>query len=310
MSEFLKKSEVRERYSRTSGWFYETGETLYSGRTAFQDITLVNTEEFGAALLLDGATQVMEKNEFQYHEAMVHLPMLAHQNPKKILVIGGGDGGILREILKHNTVEHIDFVEIDEEVVAFARTHLAMINAGAFDDPRVKTHFVDGRLFVEKAPESSYDIIIMDMTDPSGPSLKLYTREFFAAVKLLLKNEESFFIMHSESPETRPEAFARIHRTLRSVFPLVRGAYTFVRMYGLLWSFAVASAAGDPRQIPPELAAKRIAERNIGRLQLVSSGSWQAFFAEYPYIQDMLAKQGDISTDSNPDFPDAFDPRT
>lgn len=309
MSELLK-DEVRERYSRSSGWFYETGKVLYSGKTSFQEIKLVETEEFGTSLLLDGATQVMEKNEFQYHEPMVHLPMLAHQSPEKILVIGGGDGGILREALKHNTVLHIDFVDIDEEVVTFAKTHLNMINSGAFDDPRVKTHFTDGRLFAETAPVNSYDIIIMDMTDPSGPSLKLYTKEFFAAVKNLLKNEESYFIMHSESPETRPEAFARIHRTLKSVFPIVRGAYTFVRMYGTLWSFAIASGAGDPKNVSPDLAAQRMKERNISGLKLIAGESWNAFFAEYPYIEALLKKDGDISTDSNPDFPDTFDPKS
>jgi spermidine synthase len=310
VSEFLKTNEVRERYSHSSGWFYETGKTLYSGKTAFQEITLIETAEFGTTLLLDGATQVMEKNEFQYHEAMVHLPMLAHSNPQKILVIGGGDGGILREVLKHNTVNHIDFVELDEEVVAFAKTHLKMINAGAFDDLCVKTHFTDGRIFVENAPAASYDIIIMDMTDPSGPSLKLYTKEFFTSVQKLLKNDESLFIMHSESPETRPAAFARIHNTLQSVFSIVRGAYTFVRMYGTLWSFAIASSANDPRNVSPELVVTRIAERNIGRLRLISPESWQAFFAEYPYIQEMLKTDGDISTDSSPDFPDTFDPRS
>lgn len=310
MPEFLKKDEIRERYSQKSGWFYEIEKTLYSGRTSFQEIKLVETEEFGTTLLLDGATQVMEKNEFQYHEAMVHLPMLAHQNPRDILVIGGGDGGILREILKHTTVEHIDFVELDEGVVAFSKTHLTMINAGAFDDTRVKTHFTDGRFFAEKAPAKSYDIIIMDMTDPSGPSLKLYTKEFFTLIKTLLKDDESFFIMHSESPETRPEAFARIHRTLKSVFNIVRGAYTFVRMYGTLWSFAIASASNDPRNTSPDLAAGRMKERGITNLKLISPESWNAFFAEYPYIQDLLKKDGAISIDSSPDFPDAFDPRS
>lgn len=308
MSEFL--NEVRERYSQSSGWFYETGKILYEGKTSFQEIKLVETEEFGATLLLDGATQVMEKNEFQYHEAMVHLPMLAHHNPRKVLVIGGGDGGILREVLKHNTVEHIDFVELDEEVVVFSKTHLKMINAGAFDDPRVKTHFTDGRIFAENAQSKSYDIIIMDMTDPSGPSLKLYTKEFFATIKNLLKNDESFFIMHSESPETRPAAFVRIHRTLQSVFKIVRGAYTFVRMYGTLWSFAIASTGSDPQKTSSDIAAKRIDGRNIGRLKLISLESWNAFFAEYPYIQDLLKIDGDISTDSSPDFPDTFNPRS
>ena len=310
MSEFLGKGEVRERYSKTSGWFYEAGKVLYSGHTNFQDIKLVETEEFGNTLLLDGATQVMEKNEFQYHEAMVHLPMLAHQNPRRILVIGGGDGGTLRELLKHKTVEQIDFIELDKEVVEFSRTHLKTLNAGAFDDSRVHIRFTDGRDFVEGSPGELYDIIIMDMTDPAGPALKLYTREFFEMVKKLFRNDESFFIMHTESPETRPLAFARIHRTLKSVFPVVRGAYTFIRMYGTFWSFAIASVGRDPGIVPGDIVEWRLKERDLGKLKLISAESWPALFAVYPYIREMLEAEGDICTDAHPDFPDAFDPES
>ncbi|MDL2228654.1 polyamine aminopropyltransferase [Treponema sp. OttesenSCG-928-L16] len=310
MREFLNKREIRERYSKTSGWYYEAGRTLYSGRSDFQDIELVETEEFGTSLLLDGATQVMEKVEFQYHEPMVHLPLLAHENPRRLLIIGGGDGGSLREVLRHPSVYQVDFVELDRKVVEFSRTHLADINAGAFDNPKVKTYFTDGRDFVEKSDPAVYDVIIMDMTDPAGPALRLYTQEFFRAVKKLLKGEESFFIMHSESPEARPAAFARIHRTLKSVFPIVRGSYNFIRMYGTLWSFAIASAGTDPAGISGDRISERIEERKLCPLKLISSGAWSAFFAEYPYIQALLSEKGDISTDAAPDFPDEFDPRS
>jgi spermidine synthase len=308
MSEFPQRREIRERYSKTSGWFYETGKILYSGRTGFQDIELAETEEFGVTLLLDGAAQVMEKNEFQYHEPLVHIPLLAHSDPKRVLIIGGGDGGSLREVLKHPSVERVDFVELDRDVVEFSRIHLSAINGGAFDDPRVKTFFIDGREFVERTGAAQYDIVIMDMTDPAGPSLRLYSAEFFRAVMKILVSEESLFMMHSESPETRPEAFARIHRTLKTVFPRVRGSYNFIRMYGTLWSFAAASRGCDPAAVPPDSIRKRIDERKLTGLKLISPEVWPVLFAEYPYIQELLAAKGGICTDTEPDFPDAFDP--
>lgn len=311
MRELLKKREIRERTSSHSGWFYDAGKSIYSGQTEFQDIELVETPEFGTTLLLDGATQVMEKNEFQYHEPMTHLAMLAHPDPERILVIGGGDGGILREVLKHPSVKHIDYVEIDKQVVEFSRVHLKGLNAGAFDDARVTMHFMDGRAFVEQAAQDHdvYDIVIMDMTDPAGPSLMLYTSEFFKAVRQVLKNEQAFFVMHSESPETRPQAFIRIHHTLASAFESVRPAYTYIRMYGGLWSFAISSKGSDPAAVSVQSIQERLKHRNIHELKLIAPQSWHAFFAEYPYIQALLGEKSSISTDADPEFPDTFDPR-
>jgi spermidine synthase len=300
---------IHERYSRTSGWFYEAGETLHGGKTEFQEIEVVRTAEFGTTLLLDGATQVMEASEFQYHEPMAHLALLAHPEPRRALIIGGGDGGLLREMLKHPSLEAVDFVELDAGVVEFARRHLPALGGAAFDDPRVRLTFSDGRAFVENSPAGAYDVVAMDMTDPAGPALMLYTAEFFRAVKRVLRDGRSFFVMHTESPETRPAAFARIRRTLASVFPVVRGAYAFTRMYGTFWSFAVCSPAVDAGAVQQETLRARLVDRGIGNLKLVSAETWPALFARYPYIEELLAGGGPISTDAAPEFPDSFDPR-
>ena len=301
---------IGERLSRGSGWHYEAGRTLASARTRFQEIELVETEEFGTTLLIDGATQVMEASEFQYHEPMVHLALLAHPSPHRVLVIGGGDGGTLREVLRHPSVESVDFVELDEEVVAFSRSNLPGLGGSAFGDARVSTRFMDGRAFVEASEPGLYDIVIMDMTDPAGPALMLYTVEFFRAVRRVLRDGNSFFVMHTESPETRPAAFARIRRSLSAVFPIVRGAYAFVRMYATLWSFAIASASADPASVPSALVEERIAERGLAPLKLVSAGTWPLLFARYPYIEELLEGAGPVSTDADPEFPDSFDPRS
>lgn len=303
------RREVRERTSRTSGWFYEAGRTLHAGSTRFQEIEVVETEEFGTTLLLDGATQVMEANEFQYHEPMAHLALLAHPDPRRVLVIGGGDGGLAREILKHRTVEKLDFVELDEEVVAFSRRFLPGLGGAAFEDPRLRAVFADGRAFVEAAPPASYDVVVMDMIDPAGLALPLYAVEFFRAVARVLDGPGAYFAMHTESPDARPQAFARIRRTLVAAFPTVRGAYASVRMYGGAWSFAVCSGGADPALVPAAAVDERAAARGVGPLKLVSGGSWAGLFARYPYVEALAAAPGDICSDAAPDFPDAFDPR-
>jgi len=301
--------EIRERVSPGSGWFYTVTKTLYEGTTSYQRIELVETAEFGRTLLLDGATQIMEANEFQYHEPMAHIPLLCHPRPERVLIIGGGDGGVLREVLKHRTVQQADIVELDETVITFSRTMLGFCSAGAFDEPRTRVHIQDGRTFVETAT-GTYDVIIMDMTDPAGPSLRLYSREFFLALSRLLRDTASLFIMHSESPDLRPLAFARIHRTLRSVFPQVSLATTTIRMYGGLWSFAIAGTGSHrPADLTPEDIRKRLTERHISGLRVVSPETWLAFFAPYPYIQQLLDQDGDLCTDAHPDFPDSFDYR-
>lgn len=304
-----EKREIRERLAPGWGWFYQAEETLYRGKTEYQDIELVRTEAFGTSLLLDGATQVMESCEFQYHEPMAHLALLAHPEPRRVLLVGGGDGGLLREVLKHNCVQEVDFVEIDKEVVDFSRRYLSSLGGESFDDPRVRLSFMDGRAFVETAAPAGYDIVIMDMTDPAGPSLLLYTKEFFQAVRRLLRGENSFFVMHSESPETRPLAFGRIRRTLAEVFPVVRGAYAYVRMYGTLWSFALSSPGQDASVLESGEVDRRLRQRGVGPLKMISGSSWAGLFTGLPYIEAILAGPGDISTDADPEFPDHFDPR-
>lgn len=285
------------------GFFYTISKSLYRGQTKYQQIELVETQEFGNVLLLDNITQVAEKADWQYHEPMVHFPMLAHPKPERVLIIGGGDGGTLREVLRH-PVEHVDFVELDEEVVAFSREHLASVHQGAFDDPRMSLHFQDGRAWVE-SHDASYDVIIMDMTDPFGPSRMLYTREFFGLVRRALRADTGVFTMHAESPVARPVAHRCIGATLGSVFANVRFAYAFVQMYATYWSYAVASPATDIAAISAEQVDARLSERDIAGLNMIDGRSWEAMQVELPWIRN-LPSDVPVITDDSPVFPDHF----
>ncbi len=300
-----RKRVFREQLNPDFGYFYTVDKTLYRGKTRYQKIELVETPEFGTVLLLDNITQVVEKNEYQYHETMVHPALCAHPKPERALVVGGGDGGILREVLKYKTIQHIDFAELDADVVAFSRKYLSKMNKKSFDDPRVSVNIIDGRRWVEQH-SGAYDIIIMDMTDPFGPSKYLYTREFYKAVKKALRSKDGMFVMHSESPVSRPVAFNCILRTLRSVFSSVQPLYTYIQMYATLWSVAVASDTDRVARISPAAADRRIARQQVGPLQVVNGATLAAMRVSYPYIDTVLKQRGRIITDAKPDFPDNF----
>ncbi|MBP7263206.1 MAG: fused MFS/spermidine synthase [Spirochaetia bacterium] len=300
---------VTEYLNPGQGMFYRAGDTLASARTEYQDAELVDTSAFGRVLLLDGVTQVAERWEYRYHEPLVHPAMLAHPEPRRVLVIGGGDGGVLREVLRHRAVERVDFAELDPAVVSFSREHLACVHAGAFDDGRVAFHYGDGRAFVENSSRT-YDVVVMDMTDPLGPSRFLYTREFFSAVRARLSGPQAVFAMHGESPAARPAAFACIGATLRAVFARVDTALSFVPMYGTLWGFRYASDAGGPAAMDPARVDAMVAARLASRPALISGALWPALFAPDPLIAEAQAHpDGRVITDAEPDFPDVFDPK-
>lgn len=161
---------------------FRADKVLYEEETGQQHLVIFENGLFGRMMALDGITQVTERDEFIYHEMMTHVPILAHGNAKRVLIIGGGDGGILREVIRHPGVEHVTMVEIDPAVTDFCKKQLPQISAGAFDDPRLNLVFADGAKFVEEAKES-FDVIIVDSTDPIGPGEVLFREEFYRAAK-------------------------------------------------------------------------------------------------------------------------------
>jgi spermidine synthase len=293
----------REWLNERFGYFYSVNKRLHSCATAFQKLDLVETDEFGRVLILDGITQIAEKNEFQYHEPMVHPALCTHPNPRRILVIGAGDGAILREVLKYPMVESVDLAELDEGVIKFSKKYLGSIHRNAFDDKRVRVHIVDGRNFVGNHP-GSFDVVIMDMTDPFGPSKYLYTKDFFHMVKKSFRTPHGVFSMHTESPITRPKTFACIQKTLQSVFSCVRPFYVYIQMYAVLWSITTASDASDMAALSPTQIDKKLKKNNIIGLKMYNGDIHKASQAAYPFITDILQQKTRIITDRRPDMPD------
>ncbi len=308
MRQFLNGLFKRRHYEHTGeggGRYFDIARVLRRARTKWQKIEVVQTTHYGRAMLLDGITQLTETQEYQYHEPMAHLPLLAHPAPRRVLVIGGGDGALVREILRHASVESVDFVELDEGVIEFCRAYFPELGGEAFKDDRVRLHIQDGRAFVENQVKEGahYDAIFMDMTDPSGPSLALYTLEFFRSVSHLLADDDAFFVMHTESPDLRPRLFAKIFASLRPAFPVLRCFISHVHMYGGQWSWAFCSKRNDPASIAPKEIATRIGDRQIQGLKIISPTTWPAFFALWPAIEALLAKDESPATDANRDYP-------
>jgi spermidine synthase len=285
------------------GYFYTVRKKIHSSATRFQKLELVESDELGRTLILDGITQVAENSEFQYHEPMVHPALCAHPDPRRVLVIGGGDGGILREVLKYPGVETVDLAELDDGVIAFSKKYLSSIHHNAFSDSRVRVNIVDGRKFVEEHPKN-FDAVIMDMTDPFGPSKFLYTREFFGKVRKSLRTPHGVFSMHTESPITRPNTFACIQKTLRSVFNHVCPLYMYVQMYSVLWSITVSSESTDLGALTAAQVDKKLKKHKISGLKVYTGAVHEASQVACPYISDIFNRNVRTITDKRPDIPD------
>ncbi|WP_462331576.1 polyamine aminopropyltransferase, partial [Schwartzia sp. (in: firmicutes)] len=221
---------------------------LYTAKSEFQRIDIFDSEEFGRVLALDGYVMLTEKDEFMYHEMIVHVPMCVHPNPQNILVIGGGDGGTVRELVKYDSVKSVDLVEIDEDVVTACKKFLPQ-TAGKLDDPRVHTYFEDGLKFI-RHHEDEYDLIIVDSTDPFGPGEGLFTREFYGNCYRALK-EDGIMVNQHESPFYANDAYAmqRAHKQIVTSFPVAKVYQAHIPTYPSgHWLFGFASKKYHPYQ--------------------------------------------------------------
>ncbi|MDR3011715.1 MAG: polyamine aminopropyltransferase [Chitinispirillales bacterium] len=300
-----KKRIFHESLNPDFGYYYTINKTLKKATTKYQKIELVDSNEFGRVLMLDGITQTADKNDYMYHEPMVHPAMCAHPKPRSVLVVGGGDGGIIREILKYPSVKRIELAELDAGVVRFSKKYLKNVHGGCFDDPRVNVNIVDGRKFTSDHP-GEFDVVIMDMTDPLGPSKMLYTKEFYRLTKRAMRDRSGIFVMHTESPIARPKAFSCILKTLGSVYKNVNSLYMYVQMYSVLWSIAVVSDEIDLAAARPAAVDKKLARLGIGGLKMYNGATHASMLTPYPYITEILSKRARVITDARPDFPDGF----
>lgn len=235
---------------------YKVEHHLHHSRSKYQTIDVYQTARHGKLLALDGCIMLTERDEFHYHEMLVHVPMLSHPNPKNILVVGGGDGGTVREILQHETIEKVDMVEIDEDVVKISRQFFPGLSC-KLDDTKVNLFFQDAVEFV-KGIEAEYDVILVDSTDPIGPGEVLFTKDFYCDIYRALK-PDGILAVQSESPFSLENEIGLVYQRLRSVFPLAAIYWAPVPCYPHgTWSFTFCSRNGQKAEIRRPEAATTI----------------------------------------------------
>lgn len=284
---------------------YEKQEVLASGKTRFQEYEIFRSRLWGKVLLLDGRLQSAEKDEFIYHEALVHPALVAHPEPERVLVLGGGEGATLREVLRHPLVKAAVMVDIDQELVEVCRKWLPEFHQGAFDDPRAQMVFADGRTWLAAQPDDSFDVIILDLPEPleEGPALRLFTQEFYSLVQIKLA-PGGLAALQSGTAGPWGKLLPDLNCTLRAVFPGVEAYTAFVPSFMDLYGFHLAG--GDDFTWPsPWEAATRLEDRAMPPLRWLGP-ELAAGLPHLPvYLQTRLEKEGRVLTDAAPFRPAA-----
>lgn len=289
-------------------WFVEDGSRnvivryrclrkVYSGRSSFAKIDIVDTVEYGRMLFLDGIAQSAEQDEFIYHENLVHPPMLTHPNPRSVCVIGGAEGATIREIAKYPQVDRIVMLDIDEELVNVCKEHLSSWSAGAYEDPRLELHFADGRKFLEQT-EETFDVIIVDLNDPTedSPAVFLFTREFYQLIFRRLGPNGIGCFQGANLQPTRLELHARMFNTLSSVFKSVVTYPYMLPSFHEMHAFILASKELASRTVD---LGERLRSQNL-TMKYLNPSFLQSLFRIPSYIEEAYLTHQDLITDAKP----------
>ncbi len=277
---------IDEQLSAGSGIYFE-GTLIDSRQTAFQRIEVFDTPALGKLMRIDGVNMTSERDEFFYHENLVHPAAITHPSPKSVLIVGGGDGGSTEEILKHPTVEKVVLAELDAGVIDMARAHFQAVHRGALDNGRVEIRIGDGMAYVSESGRQ-WDLIYLDLTDPVGPAAALYTQHFYADCRQAL-NAGGALVLHIGSPFSHAGRVESSIADLRAVFACVNAYFVHVPVYGAVWGFAVAADSLDLAAMDAKRVDARLAERRIAYRQFYNGAMHEAMLAIPEYVRPLLA---------------------
>ncbi|WP_341877506.1 polyamine aminopropyltransferase [Defluviitalea saccharophila] len=247
-----------EKQTENFGITAKVNKSLHTEKTDFQQLDMIQTKEFGNMLVLDGMVMTTEKDEFVYHEMVTHPVLFTHPNPKHVLVVGGGDGGAIREVLKHPQVEKVVLVEIDGKVIEYSKKYLPSI-AGKLDDARVEVLVDDGFMHIHKN-KNQYDVIMVDSTEPVGPAAPLFERGFYQGIYESLK-EDGLFVAQTDNPWFKSELIKKVFKDVREIFPITKLYTCNIPTYPSgMWTFTIGSKKYDPEAVDistiPEIDTK------------------------------------------------------
>ena len=303
VSWYFENADPHERH------LYQVKRWIVSKRSEFQHVGIIESDSYGKLLFLDGAVQSSQRDEYMYHEALIHPAMTLHANPERVLVLGGGEGASVREALRYPGVKHVTMIDIDGELVELCAKHLPEWSAGAFDDPRLRLVIADGKQWIEQTDEK-FDVIFMDLTDQIdlGPSLQLYSQGFYKTIKSRLNPGGIFLVQSGEVSVCECFSHGTIRKTLASVFPQVESYVQHIPSFFASWSFIVASMT--PQETPTtEELDRRILARLGGELRFYDGQTHKRMFMLPKDLRHLLATNGMIHITGN-DFEKAFEAST
>jgi len=235
-------------------------------RSKYQTIIIADTEDYGRALILDDYIQSSYQDEHFYHESLVHPAMVTHPAPRDVLILGGGEGATLREVLKHKTVQRAVMVDIDGEVVELSRRYLPEMHQGSFDDPRARVVIEDGFIYVENAIKAGdkYDVVILDLPDPYSSEIakQLYASEFFQKIRQILR-DDGVVVTQAGNSFFFPDAYDMVLNGVRSAFPIVAEYEVWIPSFGYSANLVLGSLRHDPAALTAEEVDKRLKERGV-----------------------------------------------
>jgi spermidine synthase len=294
-------------------WFFETttaveghmhaiARTIVTRQTKFQFMEILETHSYGKCLVLDGRIQSSLADEFIYHELLVQPGLLIHPRPQRAMVIGGGEGATIREVLRHPSIADCLMVDIDGEVVEECKRHLPEMHRGAFDDPRTRVLHEDARAYLERTSER-FDLIVIDLVEPleEGPACLLFTKEFYSTVRDRLTDHGVMTMQAGMTKVNEIAFYGAVYRTLRDVFPVVAPYQGYIPCFGTPWGFILASKGDDPRKRSAEDVDRLIAER----LKPADLGYWDGqahlhSFSLPKFLRRAIETNDRVITDSNP----------
>jgi spermidine synthase len=276
--------------------------TIVEAQTKFQHVEIMETPAYGKVLVLDGRIQSSQAEDFIYHEALVHPGMLASERPPQTgLVIGGGEGATLREILRYPSIRRAVMVDIDDQVVDLCKKYLPEMHQGAFEDTRSELRHEDARAYLEKTSER-FDFITIDLVEPleEGPACLLFTKEFYTLVRDRLTAGGAMTLQAGMTKLGELDFFTSIHRTLREVFPVVAAYQTFISCFGTPWGFITATKKVDPMQQDAAAIDRLIADRVKGAMGYWDGQTHQHAFHLPKHIRAAIQAQTRVVTDAHP----------
>lgn len=252
-------------------------------KTQFQELWFVELEGFGRSLVIDDFIQSTEADEYIYHESLVHPAMLLSKEPEKVLIIGGGEGATLREVLKHNTVKEAVMVDIDAKVIEFSKKYLKHMHQNSFSDPRTSLVISDGYDYVKKSNKEYFDVVVLDLPDPyaDGAAEKLYETEFYRNVKEIMK-KDGIVVTQAGSSFFYESDFKKVKKNMKSVFENVKDYSIYVPSFSSDVCFVMGSDYFKTFDIPPEKFEKKVKERKISSLRFLNKSTYTSIINSLP----------------------------